>query len=44
LGAIGKKLEILEGRVIKEEKDIGNNLGGRKTRTRNGRTKDRRVE
>jgi len=36
---IGKKLEMLERRTTKRKKDIENNLGERRTRTRNGRTK-----
>ena len=38
---IGKKLEMLERNT--EEKDTGNN-SGRRRGTRNGETKDRRVE
>ena len=41
---IGKKLKILKESTTKEEKNIGNNLGERRTRTRNRETKDRRVE
>jgi len=41
---IGKKLKILKESTTKEKKNIGNNLGERRTRTRNRETKDRRVE
>jgi len=44
LGITGKKLEILEERATKKKKNIGNNSGGTRTRTRNRGTKDRRVE
>jgi len=33
----------LKKRITKEKKDIGNDLRERRTRTRNGRAKDRRV-
>ena len=40
---IEKKLEILEGRTTKGEKDIRSNTKKTRTRTRNRETKDRRV-
>jgi len=44
LGTIGKKLEILEENTTEEKKNIGNDLGGERTRTRNRGAKNRRVQ
>jgi len=40
---VRKKLEILKGNTTKEKKNIGNNLGGERERTRNREVKDKRV-
>ena len=36
-------METLEGSATQGKKNIGNDLGGRRARTRNRETKDRRV-
>ena len=40
---IGKKLEMLKENTTKGKKNIGNNSGGGRERTRNRGAKDRRV-
>jgi len=44
LRTIRKKLKTLKESIIEKKKNIGNDLGETRTRTRNRETKDRRVE